>query len=379
MTVFKNYFKVTKSYLGITIMYIAMFTIIAIFTCSSNEQETKELSKANVIVINEDDGVYAKQLETYLKDSFEIIECENKEESIKDKLFIGTSDIAITIPKGYSKNFNTKDELMLVKRQVPNSNEANLVDDKINKYLNLSELYLNSGSSIEQLPSLINKDLNTKSDVEFLEGSNQALGNMKSYFNFSNYMIIMLVSSVVGLIYNAFNQVSVKKKNLVSSTPYSRVTLQIFAGSVIVGFAICAAFIGVAMFMFKDIFFTTYGLLYSLNLGIFTVFSLALTAFICTLIEEVEARSFLINILGLGTSFICGAFIPQEILATSVVNASKLLPNYYFIANNNIIAEISKFNMDTLSPVFTNIFILLGFTALILFLNVIAGKVIKKK
>lgn len=379
MTVFKNYFKVTKSYLGITIMYIAMFTIIAIFTCSSNEQETKELSKANVIVINEDDGVYAKQLETYLKDSFEIIECENKEERIKDKLFIGTSDIAITIPKGYSKNFNTKDELMLVKRQVPNSNEANLVDDKINKYLNLSELYLNSGSSIEQLPSLINKDLNTKSDVEFLEGSNQALGNMKSYFNFSNYMIIMLVSSVVGLIYNAFNQVSVKKKNLVSSTPYSRVTLQIFAGSVIVGFAICAAFIGVAIFMFKDIFFTTYGLLYSLNLGIFTVFSLALTAFICTLIEEVEARSFLINILGLGTSFICGAFIPQEILATSVVNASKLLPNYYFIANNNIIAEISKFNMDTLSPVFTNIFILLGFTALILFLNVIAGKVIKKK
>ncbi|MEG0823715.1 MAG: hypothetical protein RSG07_04340, partial [Erysipelotrichaceae bacterium] len=87
MTVFKNYFKVTKSYLGITIMYIAMFTIIALFTCSSNEQETKELSKANVIVINEDDGVYAKQLETYLKDSFEIIECENKEESIKDKLF----------------------------------------------------------------------------------------------------------------------------------------------------------------------------------------------------------------------------------------------------------------------------------------------------
>ncbi|MEG2685484.1 MAG: ABC transporter permease, partial [Erysipelotrichaceae bacterium] len=329
--------------------------------------------KANVIVINEDDGVYAKQLETYLKDSFEIIECENKEESIKDKLFIGTSDIAITIPKGYSINFNTKDELMLVKRQVPNSNEANLVDDKINKYLNLS------GSSIEELPSLINKDLNTKSDVEFLEGSNQALGNMKSYFNFSNYMVIMLVSSVIGVIYNAFNQVSVKKKNLVSSTPYSRVTLQIFAGSVIVGFAISTAFIGVAIFMFKDIFFTTYGLLYSLNLGIFTVFSLALTAFICTLIEEVEARSFLINILGLGTSFICGAFIPQEILATSVVNASKLLPNYYFIANNNIIAEISNFNMDTLSPVFTNIFILLGFTALILFLNVIAGKVIKKK
>ncbi|MEG0823716.1 MAG: ABC transporter permease, partial [Erysipelotrichaceae bacterium] len=255
---------------------------------------------------------------------------------------------AITIPKGYSINFNTKDELMLVKRQVPNSNEANLVDDKINKYLNLSELYLNSGSSIEELPSLINKDLNTKSDVEFLEGSNQALGNMKSYFNFSNYMVIMLVSSVIGVIYNAFNQVSVKKKNLVSSTPYSRVTLQIFAGSVIVGFAISTAFIGVAIFMFKDIFFTTYGLLYSLNLGIFTVFSLALTAFICTLIEEVEARSFLINILGLGTSFICGAFIPQEILATSVVNASKLLPNYYFIANNNIIAEISNFNMDTL-------------------------------
>ena len=44
------------------------------------------------------------------------------------------------------------------------------------------------------------------------------------------------------------------------------------------------------------------------------------------------------NILTLGMSFLCGIFIPQQMLGKGVLAFSKFLPLYWYIKNNDLIS-----------------------------------------
>ena len=86
---------------------------------------------------------------------------------------------------------------------------------------------------------------------------------------------------------------------------------------------------------------------YSLTLAI-----LAISYFISLFARNEEIISALTNVVSLGTSFLGGAFVPQFLLSSGVIAASKLLPTYYFINSNDTIASLEVINQTNLDKIY---------------------------
>lgn len=80
--------------------------------------------------------------------------------------------------------------------------------------------------------------------------------------------------------------------------------------------------------------------------------------------------------MALGSSFLCGSFVPMEWLPDTVIKIAHVLPSYYYISNNEILKTLEEINFESLSPVLTNMAIVLAFA---LGFTVISNIVSKKK
>ena len=111
---------------------------------------------------------------------------------------------------------------------------------------------------------------------------------------------------------------------------------------------------------------TMNGLLTVINSFVFSITILALAFLVGNNVTGSEAITGIANIVGLGTSFICGAFVPQAILGKSVLSLAKFFPSYWFIKNNDLITNMTEFNNHNINPLITNSLVVLLFGILLL-------------
>ena len=83
----------------------------------------------------------------------------------------------------------------------------------------------------------------------------------------------------------------------------------------------------------------------------------------------------IVNVVALGSSFICGVFVPMRWLPDSVLKMAHLLPTYYYVSTNEALKTIEQFNIQTLKPLIINMAIILCFALLFIILtNIISRK-----
>lgn len=82
----------------------------------------------------------------------------------------------------------------------------------------------------------------------------------------------------------------------------------------------------------------------------------------------------IVNVIALGSSFLCGAFVPMEWLPDSVLAIAHIIPTYYYIRTNEILKTIETFNFETLKPIITNMAIMIGFAIIFIVLTNIVSK-----
>ena len=79
--------------------------------------------------------------------------------------------------------------------------------------------------------------------------------------------------------------------------------------------------------------------------------------------------------MALGTSFLCGVFVPLNMLPNIVVFIGHLLPTYYYVKTNDLLSGIEVFNFNTLKPIVINICIIILFTIVFMIIsNIIYNK-----
>lgn len=121
--------------------------------------------------------------------------------------------------------------------------------------------------------------------------------------------------------------------------------------------------------------FTTHGLIYLINSFIFTICTTALAFLIGNFLNNKDAINGIVNVVALGSSFLCGAFVPQSMLGSSVLKIAHLLPTYYYIKNNELLTTIEVFNFETLKPLIINMFIIVIFAIIfMIFTNILSKK-----
>ncbi|MBR3152663.1 MAG: ABC transporter permease [Clostridia bacterium] len=376
MTVFKAFLKVLSKNKIMIIIYTGILIGISVASLKTSDTSTNFVAvEPDVIIINEDvnKGV-TKGFIDYMNDNCDIIDNIKTEEEIDDSLFYRQADYVIYIPKGFNEDFlSGKNPEIKVKSN--GDYQASLAEMMIKRYFKTAENYRDSSFSQEEIivktKETINKEakieMTTKLDTDVLE-------KMDFYYNFASYSISAALVYVVCMILNSFREEKIRKRTEISSVNYRKHNRQLLLSNCIFSIVLWFVYVIASSIIIGNSVFDTHGYIFMINSLIFTICSTALAFLIGTLITNKNAIAGIVNVWALGSSFLCGVFVPMDLLPDVVIKAGHLLPTYYYVEANNKISKLENINTDTLKPIITNMGIVLGFMIVFIVLTNIISK-----
>lgn len=383
MIVFKNYFRIIKSYLPIILTYTIIFVVLAVISSSSNGGNSDAFTSTDVkiAIINHDqDSKFIENFTSYVDDKAKLVSLDNDENSLKDALFFRKVDYIMIIPKDYTKDFMAGKDIKIETMQVPDSSGASYSKTLMNKYINTASVYLTAGIDEDTLANKVKEDLSKEAKVTFEKGEAPGtIENAQFFYNFSNYTLLSVVIMVVAMVMVSFNEDKIRRRMIISPLSYKSINRQLLAGNVITAYGVWLLYVLASIALYADAMFTANGILLMTNAFIFVNVALVFSYLLSQLTTSREIVSGVGNVVGLGSSFIAGAFVPQEFLGSFVLGVAKLTPSYWFISNNIKISKLDEITMETLQPIFINGLIMIAFAIGIYIVIQIISKLKLKK
>ena len=376
MIVFKTFWNVVKKYKGTVILYTVLLLVFGFLNMSTKDTQTDFVnSRPDIFIINKDkDGLLTKNLISYLGENSNRKEIKEEEDSINDALFYRDINFVIYIPEDYSKEVmeGSNPEIEI---KSTGDYQASLASRMLERYLQIQTIYKKKETDEENLIEAINHNLKTSAKVEIASSLDTTkTTNSSRYFNFASYSIMAVVIFVVCLVMSSFKEKNTKKRIIISSMNYKEHNRKLLLASFVYSSIAWLLFILLGAILLKDILFTTRGLIYMLNAYLFTFCSLTIALLISTLITDKNAVSGIVNVIALGSSFLCGAFVPAEWLPKGVLQIAHALPAYWYINSNDLLKTIEVINRESLKPILINSLVLIIFSILFIILNNIISK-----
>ena len=383
MIVFKNYLKVAKSFLPIIIVYTLIFVGIATISSTSGAQNTDafEASESRIAFINHDqESSFINSFQKYIKENAEYVNIQDSDEELRDALFFRKVDYIMIIPKGFTDDFLNNKDVRIETMEVPDSYNSMYSKTLMNKYLNTAKLYLKADITDDKLTQYVSRDLNIHTDVDFHNVVvDNNIAKATTFYNFANYTLLAIIIVVVSMVMISFNEEKIRRRNLVSSISYQSFNRQLLLGNIITSIGVWSLYVIASFALYGETMLTNAGLLLILNSFVLVIFILVFSFFLTTVTHNRELVGGISTVVGLGTSFIAGAFVPQEFLAPFVLNIAKLTPSYWFIDGNNKIASLAGYSWTDLQPIIMNMAIILGFAVLFYILIQLVSRLKLKK
>mgnify|MGYP004470934497 FL=1 len=376
MTVFKAFWKVIKKYKGTIILYTVMLILFGGLNMTSNNISTTFVdSKPDILIVNNDEEVgLTKNLVDYLKNNGNVIDVDKDEDSINDSLFYREVNYVIYIPKNYREDIlNGLDPEIEIK--TTGDYEAGLAEVLLSRYLKVQKIYSDSIDDENELISLINENMNIKTNVELVSKVDTAkTSKIARYFNFASYSIMAVVIYIICLVLSSFHEKNVNKRNIVSSMNYKKQNRLILYASISYGVIIFILYVLLGVIILGTDILSLRGFIYILNTLLFTFCSLTIALFISIAINNKNAINGIVNVVALGSAFLCGAFVPAQWLPKSVLAFAHVLPSYWYINSNDLLTNLEVINITNLNRIFVNMAVVLGFSLLFIVLNNIVSK-----
>ena len=371
MTVFKTFWKIVNKYKGTIILYTVMLISFGGINLASNDTTTTFTSTLpNIAIVNNDqNSVLTNNLISYLSENSKVVDIENDEEKINDALFYRDVSYVVYIPKNYTndvlKGMNPTIDIKSTNDYTSSFEEMMLTD-----YLNLQNTYLKLTTDQTKLTNYINDTLKDKSKVVLTSKvDTKSLSKVSRYFNFASYSILAVVIFIITLVLTSFKEKTVNKRIVVSSMNYKKHSGLILKSSLLYALIVWVLFSLLAIILLGKSLLNIRGLLLILNTLIFTLQALTFALLISSLVNNKDAIGGIVNVVALGSAFLCGAFIPSMYLPEKVVSISHIFPAYYYNNSNDLVTSLEVINLTTLKPFITNIMMMLVFMLVFIVLN----------
>ena len=243
------------------------------------------------------------------------------------------------------------------------------------RYINVQNVYSKVTIEENELIDNINNNLKENSTIQIASQIDTNTTNkITSYFNFASYSIMAVVIYIICLVLSSFLCGAVNKRIIVSGMNYKKHNLLILYSSLLYAIIVWILYVTLGQVLIGNIIGNLRGTIYIINSLIFTFCSLTIALLISTLVRNKNAISGIVNVIALGSAFLCGAFVPSEFLPIKVVNISKILPTYWYIKTNDILKNMEIINFNNLKPLFINMLIIIGFSILFIILNNLASR-----
>lgn len=371
MTVFKTFFRIVNKLKPTIILYTALLIIFGAVNMKTSDNNINFVnSKPDILIINQDvNKGLTKNLIDYMKKNSNIMKVENNEEKINDALFYREVSYVIYIPKDYRKNVLLgKNPKLDIKKT--DEYDAHLSEMMLKRYIKLQNIYNKEAGSEDELITLINDNINDDVNVKITSKVDTSKTyNIAYYFNFASYSILAIIIYIVCLVLCSFKEESISKRINISSINYKSHNNKILLASIVFSSIVWLLFVIIGVTIVGDIMFSIRGLISIINSFIFTFCALTLSILISSITNNKNAISGIVNVIALGSAFLCGAFVPAEYLPDSVLNFAHILPAYYYINSNDLLKNIDVINISSMHPIIINMVIIIIFSILFIILN----------
>ncbi|HHY64376.1 MAG TPA: ABC transporter permease [Clostridiaceae bacterium] len=383
MQVYKLCLKIIKKNIPVMLIYIFIYLSVSIVvTLSSSRQNNTGNdftdTKANIAFISGEETPLIEGLRKELGRQANFINLPDKKEAQQDALFFREVVYILRIPEGFTQKFMAGEEVHLEKNSVPDSAKAAYIDLAVDQYLNTARFFLSTMGDVtqESLVKYLDDVLSQEADVKLMPApaKTDVYGLVFSY----NYMAYSLSSILVlgmAAIMAAFNNRDLRNRVSCSPVRETAANLQIFLASLT--FAGVAWLTQIAFCFFFDIenvltMNTVYLLLNSL---VFTVCGTAMGFLIGSVVKGNEAISAVTNVVVLGSCFICGVFVPAQLLGETTLRIASFTPTYWFVKANNQAAQLTQFDLSSVRLVLSDTAVIVCFALAFFALSLVIRKV----
>lgn len=363
MIVFKTILKILNKLKGLIILYTIMLISVTLVNQTSGNVDSFEEVKPSVIIVNNDKSKneVTNHFIKYLENHMEVKDIDiGNEERIDDALFYRDVSLVVYIPDGFGDDLlDSKD--VSVEYKISGDKGSSYGKMLVQNYFdsfNIYNNYYDGDELFDRLDNALNLDVNVevKSKVD-----TNSLSRMARFFNFLNYAILAGCVYSISMILASLKSENVRKRTIVSSYDYKKYNRIVLGACSIVIIGMWILYMIIALIIFKDLFISMNGLWYVINSFVFSLCSLCIGFLIGNITQNKGAISGIVNVVSLGSSFLCGCFVPFEFMPDYVIKIAHIFPTYYFVINNEALKVMDNFSLSSVSPLILNMGIVLIF------------------
>lgn len=353
MTVFKTFFKMAKKYIGNLIMYTAIFLSITLFIANNNEATVENYtgSAVRVAVFDEDNSDLSKGLTDYLNIQHELVTIENDLDAIRDALYIRKAEYVITIPKGFEASVLAgSEENLLEVYKLPGSVTAQFVDLSINSFLNTYGAYLAGGFTAAEAYDKTLQTIDAESEVTFYNKETvNDTPKIHYYYLYLPYALISITILCIGPMLIGFSRTQVKDRVNCSRISSFKKNMSLLCASSIYTLALVLFYFIISLILYSGDVTADTILLRFINVAVQAFVCLAFAFLFSLLTKNVGLLSMFSNVFGLGSSFLCGIFVPRELLSDSVASFGRFFPAYWYVNVEDALCNLTAEAYSTIT------------------------------
>lgn len=376
MTIFKTYWKIVKKNIGIIILYTVMLLVFGTMNLKANKNSFEFISsKPDIIIVNNSSGIITDNLISYLKTNANVKNITD-ENDIDDAVFFRDANYVIYIPKEFENKIENGKEFN-IDIKTNNSYDSYIASELVNKYLDVFSKYMNLYNNKILAIQKLDNTLNKKADV-VIENKTSLNSKTSLFYNFSSYSIMAILIYIICLVLSSFNDEKISKRTSVSGMNYKTFNNYLYISSFTFTFIIFIVYLILSFLILKSSILNINGILYSLNMFIFFIVSFTIAILISNLVKSKGAISGVVNVISLGSAFLCGAFIPVKYMPSFALKIAHIFPTFYFIDNNEYITSIQNFDKASYEFVLKNFIIMIIFIIFFLILNTLVTRFKRK-
>lgn len=375
MIVFKTFLKILKKNIGIVALYTVILVAFGGFNMKTSDNNMNfQDSQPSIYIINQDDHFITENLIQYMSKQCKIVKLSYDKNAIADALFYREVSYIIRIPQGYGDDFlNGKNPQIVI--ESTGDYESSYADMLLSRYLNVANLYQQIYDDGKVIIHKINETLALQTDIKMAtQVDTTQLSQATFYYNFMNYSLLAGCVYIICLILSSFREEAISKRIAISSMNTKKHQLILLASNSLLALFLWLIYVLLSFILVGQVMFTVHGLFYIFNSFIFTICSLTLAFLIAHLVSNKNIINGIVNVVALGSSFLCGAFVPIEYLPDIVLKIAHILPSYWYIQGNEWIETVETFHLISLKPFFVNIGIVLVFALVFIVMSHVVVK-----
>lgn len=355
MPVFKATLRSVRAYITTIIIYFVVFAVFGTMTSRMNAgiSDTRYQDvQLEVAVIDNDHSDLSEALTNYIDKTQKLVDNKTEDpQELNDNVRFDIYDYVLVIPEGFSESI-TADNLEYYSSS--DSASGYLMTEKIRTYITDIVVYLGSGYSMDEAISLTDAQTleNETTDVSILnETGTKQSSYLSGMYTFLAYSLLMMLSICIGSVLTYHAENDIRNRIAVSGMSFRSRYIGLISAVLVIGFILTISMtVFTVLTGMEDPTINKIGY-YILNEFALMFVGIGIAYFISSISHNTNIINMLSNMLTLSMAFLCGVFVPSELLDKTIVAASHFMPLYWYVQATTYI------NDHALGQIFSSDFI----------------------